>query len=137
MEPLPMITPSIVSIARILLARKACMARDQVSLQKAAVFCVVAIRNLTRERRRRAATGTSRVFGGASALPCAWAQAAEPRGTVPPRRRAFPAPRKGGPPIRVRQQARASHCDPACLRDRISNRVRRSEDLHSPAPQQR
>src|ERR1700691_2688806 len=107
MEPLPIITPSIVSIARILLARNACIARDQVSLQKAAVFCVVAMRNLTRERRLRAAIATSRAFRGASWLPCAWVRAAGPRGIVPPRRRAFPAPRKDGPAIRGQRHARA------------------------------
>src|ERR1700721_2692745 len=129
MQPLPMMTPSIVNAARSLFARNAWRARSQVSFQYADLLRTLdmaAISDYPDEF--PGAISISPGVPAAFSLPCVRDRVAEKRDIARLLRRAFLALRRGARATRAQRREKANHCDQACWRDRTSSPVRNARD---------
>ena len=150
MQALPMITPSIVSIARTLFARNACSAGSTSHPRKADVLRGAAIGGGTTESDAFRGFGVSSVSFTDSqcAIQCETFskcssrvlasfrrdRAAAPRDIAPPLRCACPALHRAAPASRARPHARANRFDPACSRYKPSNTALHPRHLCPKAP---
>src|SRR6185437_774278 len=152
-DALPIMTPSMVRAARILLARRACMASFHVSPQNADVSRALAIRinakvylrhkdpglqpKTNPPKKGRFMAKTFLAARAALARPCFWAPSVAQRDTVRLPRRVCPGPHRVCPAICVRLHGKASHCVPGCLRDRPLDPRLQPASSHWPARRRR